>query len=56
MDDNYTIEQSISDMAKLTTIVFSGLAFITGNFDADTFFQPGKVAGYFGFQYMRDLI
>ena len=50
----YNIEQAISDRAQLTTIAFNGLAFITGSLGADCFFPPGKVADYFGFQYMRD--
>jgi hypothetical protein len=51
----YSIEQSVSDKAQLSTIAFSGLAFLTGTFGADTFLPPGKVADYFGFQYMRDV-
>ena len=50
----YSIEQATSQRAQLHTIAFSGLAFITGSFGADTFFPPGKVADFFGFQYMRD--
>jgi len=50
----YSIEQATSQGAQLHTIAFSGLAFITGTFGADTFFPPGKVADFFGFQYMRD--
>lgn len=52
---NYSIVQAVSDKAQLSTIAFSGLAFITGNAGADTFFPPGKVADFFGFQYMRDV-
>jgi hypothetical protein len=52
---NYSIEQAMSDNAQLSTIAFSGLAFITGSSGADTFFPPGKVADFFGFQYMRDV-
>jgi hypothetical protein len=52
---NYTLDQAMSDNAQLSTIAFSGLAFITGNSGADTFFPPGKVADFFGFQYMRDI-
>lgn len=52
---NYTLEQAMSDNAQMSTIAFSGLAFITGNAGADTFFPPGKVADFFGFQYMRDI-
>ena len=51
----YSIEQAVSDRAQLTTIAFSGLAFITGDFGASTFLPPGKVCDYFGFQYMRDI-
>lgn len=51
----YTLEQATSDRAQLTTIAFNGLAFITGSFGASTFVPPGKVADFFGFQYMRDV-
>ena len=51
----YSIEQAISDRAQLTTIAFSGLAFITGDFGACSFIPPGKVCDFFGFQYMRDI-
>ena len=51
----YSIEQAISDRAQLSTIAFSGLAFVTGDFGPDTFIPPGKVCDYFGFQYMRDV-
>lgn len=51
---HYNIEQATSQRAQLHTIAFDGLAFITGNFGADCFFPPGKVADFFGFQYMRD--
>lgn len=51
----YSIEQAISDRAQLSTIAFSGLAFVTGDFGPDTFIPPGKVCDYFGFQYMRDI-
>jgi len=54
-NDQYSLDQAMSDQAQLTTIAFSGLAFITGNAGADTFFPPGKVADFFGFQYMRDV-
>jgi hypothetical protein len=52
---DYSIEQAVSDQAQLHTVAFNGLAFITGNFGTDTFFPPGKVADFFGFQYMRDI-
>lgn len=51
----YTLEQAMSDNAQLSTIAFSGLAFITGSSGGDTFMPPGKVADFFGFQYMRDV-
>ena len=51
----YSIEQAISDRAQLTTIAFDGLAFLTGDFGANTFLPPGKVADFCGFQYMRDV-
>lgn len=54
-NSQYSIDQAISDKAQLSTIAFSGLAFITGSAGADTFFPPGKVADFFGFQYMRDV-
>lgn len=54
-NSNYGLTQAMSDNAQLMTIAFSGLAFITGNEGGDTFFPPGKVADYFGFQYMRDI-
>lgn len=51
----YSLEQAMSDNGQLMTIAFSGLAFITGNSGGDTFMPPGKVADFFGFQYMRDI-
>ncbi len=54
-NQQYSLEQAMSDQAQLSTIAFSGLAFITGSAGADTFFPPGKVADFFGFQYMRDV-
>ena len=51
----YSTEQAISDRAQLNTIAFDGLAFLTGNFGANTFLPPGKVADFCGFQYMRDV-
>jgi hypothetical protein len=50
----YTIEQTLSDEAQRNTIAFDALAFITGNLGADSFFPPGKVADFWGFQYLRD--
>ena len=51
----YSLEQAVSDRAQLSTIAFSGLAFVTGDFGASTFLPPGKVCDFFGFQYMRDI-
>ncbi|MEI7616971.1 MAG: hypothetical protein WCJ54_09720, partial [Actinomycetota bacterium] len=53
--NQYSLEQAMSDNAQLSTIAFSGLAFITGSSGGDSFFPPGKVADFFGFQYMRDV-
>ena len=49
-----TIDQTISDQAQSMTIAFDGLAFVTGSFCTQTFYPPGKVADFFGFQYLRD--
>ena len=46
--------QTLSDNAQSTTIAFDGLAFLTGTLGADSFFPPGKVADFWGFQYLRD--
>lgn len=51
----YSLAQSISDRAQLSTLAFDGVAYLTGDFAADTFLPPGKVSDYFGFQYMRDI-
>ena len=50
----FTMTQTLSDEAQRTTLAFDGLAMITGNLDAQSFFPPGKVADYTGFQYLRD--
>jgi hypothetical protein len=50
----YTLEKSISDGAQRTTLAFAGLGMMTGNLEAQSFFPPGKVADYTGFQYLRD--
>jgi hypothetical protein len=55
VNGGYSIEQAISDQAQLSTIAFSGLAFLTGDFGSATFIPPGKVSDFFGFQYMRDI-
>jgi hypothetical protein len=48
------IEQTLSDGAQRCTIAFDGFAFVTGTLQAQSFFPPGKVADYWGFQYLRD--
>lgn len=50
----YNIEQAISDKAQGMTISFDALASLTGDLGADSFFPPGKVADFWGFQYLRD--
>ncbi|MEI6205585.1 MAG: VCBS repeat-containing protein [Desulfuromonadales bacterium] len=50
----FTLNQTLSDEAQRTTLAFSALAMVTGNLGAQSFFPPGKVADYTGFQYLRD--
>jgi hypothetical protein len=50
----FTMNQTLSDGAQRTTLAFAGLAMMTGNLEAQSFFPPGKVADYTGFQYLRD--
>jgi hypothetical protein len=50
----FNMTQTLSDGAQRTTLAFSGLAMMTGNLGAQSFFPPGKVADYTGFQYLRD--
>jgi hypothetical protein len=50
----FTIAETLSDGAQRNTIAFDGLAFLTGNLGADSFFPPGKVADFWGFQSLRD--
>ncbi len=45
---------TLSDNAQQNTIAFDGLAFLTGSIGSDSFFPPGKVADFWGFQYLRD--
>jgi len=47
-------EQTLSDVAQNTTIAFSAMAMMTGNLGSQSFFPPGKIADYTGFQYLRD--
>ena len=54
-DNGISIEQAISDEAQMKTIAFSGLAFLTGDLCSYTFFPPGKISDFFGFQYLRDV-
>lgn len=46
--------QTISDGAQRTTLAFSAFAMMNGNLNTQSFFPPGKVADYTGFQYLRD--
>lgn len=52
---SYSIEQAISDRAQESTIGYDALAFLTGNLCTDSFIPPGKVADFFGYQYLRDV-
>lgn len=51
---HFNMEQTLSDGAQRNTIGFDALGFMTGSICADTFLPPGKVADFFGFQYLRD--
>lgn len=51
---SFTMEQTLSDGAQRSTLAFAGLGMVTGNLGAQSFFPPGKVADYWGFQYLRD--
>lgn len=50
----FGMAQTLSDEAQLTTIAFDALGFLTGTLGTDSFFPPGKVADFWGFQYLRD--
>ena len=50
----FDMTQTLSGGAQRNTIAFSGVAFFSGCYYASSFYPPGKVADYFGFQYMRD--
>lgn len=54
-EQRYSIEQATSDRAQLHTLAFDALAFLTGDVAKSSFLPPGKVADFFGFQYMRDI-
>jgi hypothetical protein len=49
-----TLEQTLSDAGQRNTIAFSALSFLTGSRESDSFFPPGKVADFWGFQYLQD--
>lgn len=53
-DRKFDMAQTLSTGAQINTIAYSGVAFYTGCLYASTFYPPGKVADYFGFQYFRD--
>ncbi|MFO1424458.1 MAG: hypothetical protein U1F70_12580 [Candidatus Competibacteraceae bacterium] len=50
----FNLQQTLSDQAQRTTLAFAGIGMITGNLEAQSFFPPGKLADYTGFQYLRD--
>ena len=50
----FNISQTLSEGAQRNTIAFDGLAFITGTLGSDSFFPPGKLADFWGFQFLRD--
>jgi len=49
----YNIEQAISDKAQRMTIALMRWL-SNGDLGSDSFFPPGKVADFWGFQYLRD--
>ncbi len=50
----FTMASAIGDGGQTMTLAFDGFGMITGNLAAQSFFPPGKVADYWGFQYFRD--
>jgi len=50
----FNLEQALTDEAQSTTLAFAGFGMMTGGLGAQSFFPPGKVADYWGFQYLRD--
>lgn len=50
----FNMTQTLSDGAQTNTIAFDALAFMTNNLGAQTFFPPGKVSDFSGFQFLRD--
>ncbi len=53
-DDEFNMDQTLSDGAQRATLAFDGLAFITGDLCSDSFLPPGKVSDFMGFQALRD--
>lgn len=50
----FNMEQTLSDGAQTNTIAFDAISIMTNNLGAQTFFPPGKVSDFSGFQYLRD--
>ncbi|MEI7529015.1 MAG: PKD domain-containing protein, partial [Elusimicrobiota bacterium] len=50
----YNISQGISDQAQGTTLAFDALGLMNANLGSQSYFPPGKVADYTGFQFLRD--
>jgi phosphatidylethanolamine-binding protein (PEBP) family uncharacterized protein len=50
----YNIERTLADGGQRNTIAFDALAFLTGDLGGQSFYPPGKVADFSGFQYLRD--
>ncbi len=50
----YNIAQGVSDQAQGTTLAFDALGLMNANLGAESYFPPGKVADYTGFQFLRD--
>jgi len=50
----HTLDDAHALNAQSATLAFACFGMMKGNLQAQTFFPPGKVADYWGFQYMRD--
>jgi len=50
----YNILQGVSDQAQGTTLAFDALGLMNADLGAESYFPPGKVADYTGFQFLRD--
>ena len=50
----FTIGTTLGNGGQRDQIAFDALGFISGEFCSCSFIPPGKVADYFGFQYLRD--